>query len=88
MKTAITSITQHQDQVENTGSFELSVNGISNRSNSPYMVVSVSCLSALKYEVITLNIEIDRDDEKGVAYYELLAVEKAKKLLKSIATQL
>ncbi|EEE1295198.1 hypothetical protein CB343_004816 [Salmonella enterica subsp. diarizonae] len=69
-------------------SVELSVNGTTNRSNSPYVIVSVACVDKLNCEILSLNIEVERDDRKGIRHYESVAINKARHIIKRIAIQL
>ncbi|EAQ6132110.1 hypothetical protein AXA88_26215 [Salmonella enterica] len=69
-------------------SVELSVNRTTNRSNSPYVIVSVSCVDKLNCEILSLNIEVERDDRKDIRHYESVAINKARHIIKRIAIQL
>ncbi|EKK8358901.1 hypothetical protein PPQ74_002524 [Salmonella enterica] len=70
------------------GRVELSVNRITSRSDSPYVIVSLSCVDKLNCEILSLNIEVERDDRKGIPYYESVAINKAGHIIKRISAQL
>ncbi|EHL6881225.1 hypothetical protein KFL82_004689 [Salmonella enterica] len=67
---------------------ELSVYRITNRGNSPYVIVSLSCVNELNWEILSLDIEVERDDRKGIPYYESVAINKARQIIKRISAQL
>ncbi|EGG4254117.1 hypothetical protein HIX57_005090 [Salmonella enterica] len=67
---------------------ELSVDRITNRSDSPYVIVYLSCVDKLNCEILSLNIEVERDDRKCIPYYESVAINKARHIIKRISAQL
>ncbi|EJF5652746.1 hypothetical protein ACK1YF_004816 [Salmonella enterica] len=67
---------------------ELSVNRITNRSDSPYVIVYLSCVDKLNCEILSLSIEVERNDRKCIPYYESVAINKAKHIIKRISAQL
>ncbi|EDW6355784.1 hypothetical protein YR20_003161 [Salmonella enterica subsp. enterica] len=67
---------------------ELSVDRITNRSDSPYVIVYLSCVDKLNCEILSLNIEVERDDRKCIPYYESVAINKARNIIKRISAQL